>query len=90
MNSIKVCEYSRSRSFHDDLILQDQASGVRSQDQWSSGFFNPTGVVVSDDWWLMCLSTKEFSIQFMQQSFVTTAPPPTGKDYDFSAFSALL
>ena len=38
MNSIKVCEYSRSRSFHDDLILQDQASGERSQDQWSSGF----------------------------------------------------
>ena len=35
--SIKVCEYSRSRSFHDDLILQDQASGERSQDQWSSG-----------------------------------------------------
>ena len=39
MNSIKVCEYSRSRSFHDDLILQDQASGERSQDQWSSGYF---------------------------------------------------
>ena len=37
MNSIKVCEYSRSRSFHDDLILHDQASGERSQDQWSSG-----------------------------------------------------
>ena len=37
MNSIKVCEYSRSRLFHDDLILQDQASGERSQDQWSSG-----------------------------------------------------
>ena len=34
---IKVCEFSRSRSFHDDLILQDQASGERSQDQWSSG-----------------------------------------------------
>ena len=39
MKSIKVCEYSRSRSFHDDLILEDQASGERSQDQWSSGFF---------------------------------------------------
>ena len=37
MKSIKVCEYSRSRSFHDDLILQDQASGEHSQDQWSSG-----------------------------------------------------
>ena len=36
MKSIKVCEYSRSRSFHDDLILQDQASGEHSQDQWSS------------------------------------------------------
>ena len=32
-----MCEYSRSRSFHYDLILQDQASGERSQDQWSSG-----------------------------------------------------
>ena len=38
MKSIKVCEYSRSRSFHDDLILQDQASGERSQDHWSSGY----------------------------------------------------
>ena len=38
MKSIKVCEYSRSRSFHYVLILQDQASGERSQDQWSSGF----------------------------------------------------
>ena len=37
MQSIKVCEYSRSRSFHYDLILQDQASGERSQDHWSSG-----------------------------------------------------
>ena len=37
MKSIKICEYSRSRSFHDDLILQNQASGERSQDQWSSG-----------------------------------------------------
>ena len=37
MKSIKVCEYSRSRSFHYDLILQDQASGERSKDQWSSG-----------------------------------------------------
>ena len=39
MKSIKVCEYSRSRLFHYDLILQDQASGERSQDQWSSGLF---------------------------------------------------
>ena len=39
MKSIKVCEYSRSRSFHYDLLLQDQASGERSQDQWSSAFF---------------------------------------------------
>ena len=44
MNSIKVCEYSRSRSFHDDLILQDQASGERSQDQWSSGFGKKVGI----------------------------------------------
>ena len=48
MNSIKVCEYSRSRSFHDDLILQDQASGERSQDQWSSGSFGDhVGLVVN-------------------------------------------
>ena len=40
VKSIKVCEYSRSRSFHDDFILQDQASGERSQDQWSSGCLN--------------------------------------------------
>ena len=40
MKSIKVCEYSGSRSFHDDLILQDQVSGERSQDQWSSGWFS--------------------------------------------------
>ena len=38
MKSIKVCEYSRSRSFHDDLILQEQGSGERFQDQWSSVF----------------------------------------------------
>ena len=37
MKSIKVCEYSRSRSFHDDLMLQHQASGESSQDHWSSG-----------------------------------------------------
>ena len=37
MKSIKVCGYSTSKSFHYDLILQDQASGERSQDQWSSG-----------------------------------------------------
>ena len=48
MKSIKVCEYSRSRSFYDDLIFQDQASGERSQDQWSSGFVmqsNSSGAV---------------------------------------------
>ena len=39
MNSINVCEYSWSRSFHDDLMLQDQASGERSQDLWFSGLF---------------------------------------------------
>ena len=42
MKSIKVCEYSMSRSFHYDLILQDQASGERSQDQWSSGVYQAT------------------------------------------------
>ena len=49
MMSLKVCEYSRSRSFHDDLILQDQASGERSQDQWSSGciLVEPASVHVS-------------------------------------------
>ena len=43
MKSIKLCEYSRPRSFHDDLILQDQASGERSQDQWSSGYIEKLG-----------------------------------------------
>ena len=49
MKSIKVCEYSRSRSFHYDLILQDQASGERSQDQWSSGslILTLTGLVLN-------------------------------------------
>ena len=37
MKFIKVGDYSRLRSFHDDLKLQDQASGERSQDKWSSG-----------------------------------------------------
>ena len=45
MKSMKVCEYSRSRSFHDDLILQDQASGERSQDQWSSGVSGVPGII---------------------------------------------
>ena len=40
-------EYSRSRSFHDDLILQDQASGERSQDQWSSGWLKFLEVYIS-------------------------------------------
>ena len=40
MKSIKECEYSRSRSFYGDLILQDQASGERSQDYRSSGSKN--------------------------------------------------
>ena len=36
---LEYTTYSRSRSFHDDLILQDQASGERSQDHWSSGIY---------------------------------------------------
>ena len=43
-----MCEYSRSRSFHYDLILQDQASGERSQDQWSSGSFSLIEIFVTD------------------------------------------
>ena len=52
MKSIKVSEYSRSRSFHDDLILQDQASGERSQDQWSSGlcFSHCKSMGANDPW----------------------------------------
>ena len=41
--------YSRSRSFHDDLILQDQASGERSQDQWSSGVIYPCPSAIHKD-----------------------------------------
>ena len=67
MNSIKVCEYSWSRSFHDDLILQDQASGERSQDQWSSGSFSIYFVLFTAEpgtfWWILDFwrehSTKE-------------------------------
>ena len=58
MKSIKVCEYSRSRSFHYDLILQDQASGERSQDQWSSGYV-----------YLPVLSNDFFSIAAMVSVF---------------------
>ena len=36
MKSIEMCEFSSSQSFHDDKMLQDQASCERSQDQWSS------------------------------------------------------
>ena len=57
MNSIKVCEYSRSRSFHDDLILQNQASGERSQDQWSSGLKSHRGTMP----YIVC--KNEMSIQ---------------------------
>ena len=53
MKSIKVCEYSRSGSFYYDLILQDQASGERSQDQWSSGFIMP---IIIDIMTLHCAS----------------------------------
>ena len=35
-------------SFHDDLILQDQASGERSQDQWSSGLTNTRNFVLKE------------------------------------------
>ena len=54
MKTIKVCEYSRSRSFHYDLILQDQASGERSQDQWSSGL-------------IICIPTSYNQIMYVQQ-----------------------
>ena len=66
MKSIKVCEYSRSRSFDYDLILQDQASGERSQDQWSSGFSiehftASTGYTV-----LLCFIYKLLSLSFIK------------------------
>ena len=51
MKSIKVCEYSRSRSFHYDLILQDQTSGERSQDQWSSGLTTISSFVSKKLYW---------------------------------------
>ena len=54
MTSITVCEYSRSRSFHDDFILQDQASGERSQDQWSSGFIVQTSFSLRTK--ILCIS----------------------------------
>ena len=63
MNSIKVCEYSRSRSFHDDLILQDQASGERSQDQWSSGLLLVCAVLFST----ICFLHLLIKTQIMKQ-----------------------
>ena len=61
----KVCEYSRSRSFHDDLILQDQASGERSQDQWSSGIML----------YLLCILAESHSrIYLKQKQFMTYNP----------------
>ena len=38
---VKVCEYLRSKLFHDYYMLQDQASGERSGDQRSFGFKLP-------------------------------------------------
>ena len=70
MNSIKVCEYSRSRSFHDDLILQDQASGERSQDQWSSGSTLPFldhclyTIVVGSAYFVKSTPPRAFSVSF--------------------------
>ena len=78
MKSIKVCQYSRSRSFHDDLILQDQSSGERSQDQWSSGllssmecsvlnvqFFNDANFDLN-----FLLQREEFHCTIHKESFV--------------------
>ena len=66
MNSIKVCEYSRSRSFHDDLILQDQASGERSQDQWSSGVPILFQMCVLNMHCICCAKNFEIKICFNQ------------------------
>ena len=64
MNSIKVCEYSRSRSFHDDLILQDQASGERSQDHWSSGLTLPFFDNCLHTYFVKSTPPSAFSISF--------------------------
>ena len=50
MKSIKVFEYSRSRSFDDDLILQGKALGECSQDLWSSGFSPELNIFVVPKW----------------------------------------
>ena len=57
-----MCEYSRSRSFHYDLILQDQASGERSQDQWSSG------IKMSKDHFYMVLSPQFVNYEVQSES----------------------
>ena len=67
MKSIKVCEYSRSRSFHYDLILQDHASGERSQDQWSSGLEICTELLSRDTnmyMWRVRLGSVKWDFQF--------------------------
>ena len=74
MKSIKVCEYSRSRTFHYDLILQDQASGERSQDHWSSGFFSCDHNQYSIDYILALSKAK--------RKFQTDTSVDTGQNED--------
>ena len=76
MKSIKVCEYSRSRSFHYDFILQDQASGERSQDQWSSGVFFALYIYIL------------YEASFLK--FLMTCPTFMTQDIFISVFDSLL
>ena len=61
-----MCEYSRSRSFHYDLILQDQASGERSQDQWSSGCISHAQAqIISVHVYVVCFSHGKEFVKFV-------------------------
>ena len=85
MKSIKVCEYSRSRSYHYDLILQDQASGERSQDQWSSGFcFShdaPQGGAHMDPRGTAGRIYKEDHYTLLHTKFESSGPCGFGEDF---------
>ena len=75
MMSVKVGEYSRS--FHDDLILQDQASGERSQDQWSSGLCLYRPICVRPVWKPHCWFSHKVAhiVNTIDDTFQSAAVP---------------
>ena len=69
MKSIKVCEYTGSMSFHDDLMFQDQASGDRYQDQWSFHcFISLNSLKISK----LCFVARDKQISFFLKMYSHT------------------